>query len=650
MEPSAPRSRRPIVLALVAVLVLAAAGGGFWWWRDRQRVVEAANAYAAAAAAALAQGKLPDPVTGVEGPAATTALTAVLQGMGTIRPKVSVVSVTLADDRASGTVTFANSWTIHTGKPAWATRTTMQIVRAGDGWAGRWSPSVIAPGLAAGERLRAVRLTAKRGDILGEGGQPIVAERPVVRVGIDRSGIPDDDAAASAARRLAAVVDVDAAELARRVAAAGDQAFVDAITYRAASDDLAAARPRLAGIPGARLVDGTLPLAPTSAFARAVLGTVGEATAEIVAKSGGRIRSGDLTGLSGLQASQDEKLAGTTGFVVQAVAPTPPGSTVAPTPRELHRVDAQDGTDVTTTLDLTHELRAEAALNGVGPASAIVAIRPSDGHVLAAASGPGSDGQPTATLGGYAPGSTFKVVTALALLRAGLTADSLVTCPQTTVVDGRTFKNYDHYPAALTGTIPLRTAIAQSCNTALMTARDKIGTTALAQAAAALGLTGSPTLGVAAELGSVPQPASEVERAASMIGQGKVLATPLGMAAVTASIAKGAPVSPVLLPEAAKPAAPASPVTAAEAGTLRTLMRGVVEGGTASFLADVPGDPVLAKTGTAEYGADDPPRSHAWVIGLQGDLAVAVFVADGQGGAATAGPILEAYLRSLRQS
>ncbi len=542
MEQHQARSRRPVVLALVAALLLAAAGGGFWWWRDRQRVVDAANAYAQRAAAALARGTLPDPVTGVDKAAATTRLGEVLEGMGTIRPRVQVTSVDLADDRSSGTVTFANTWTVHEGKAPWVTSTTMPIVRVGDGWAGRWSPAVMAPGLGAQERLRAARLTPTRGDVLGDGGQAIVTSRPVVRVGIDRTGIADDSVAAAAARRLAAVVDVDAGELAGRVAKAGDVAFVEAITYRADSDDLRAARPGLADIPGARLVQGTLPLAPTSAFARAVLGSVGEATAEIVEKSKGRIRSGDVTGLSGLQASQDATLFGSSGFVVQAWEPAPAGSAATPASRDLFRVAATDGRDVKTSLSIRHELAAEAALNSVGPASSIVAIRPSDGHVLAAASGPGSEGQPTATLGRYAPGSTFKVVTSLALLRAGLTPDSPVTCPQTTVVDGRTFKNYDNYPASQTGTVPLRTAIAQSCNTALITARGRLEPNALAQAAAALGLTGSPTLGVPAELGSVPAPTTETERAAAMIGQGKVLATPLGMATVAASIAHGAPV------------------------------------------------------------------------------------------------------------
>jgi cell division protein FtsI/penicillin-binding protein 2 len=53
-------------------------------------------------------------------------------------------------------------------------------------------------------------------------------------------------------------------------------------------------------------------------------------------------------------------------------------------------------------------------------------------------------------------------------------------------------------------------------------------------------------------------------------------------------------------------------------------MRAVVTEGGAQLLNDVPGEPVLAKTGTAEFGSETPPRTHAWVVALQGDLAVAV--------------------------
>jgi cell division protein FtsI/penicillin-binding protein 2 len=139
------------------------------------------------------------------------------------------------------------------------------------------------------------------------------------------------------------------------------------------------------------------------------------------------------------------------------------------------------------TLNQRLQTKAQQLLNRYGPASALVAIRPSTGEILAAASGPGSAGYNTATFGQYAPGSTFKVVSSLALLRSGLTPTSKLTCPATTVVNGKQFKNYSDYPSNHFGAIALREAVAYSCNTAFVTARGRIKGTALADAAAALG-------------------------------------------------------------------------------------------------------------------------------------------------------------------
>ena len=58
---------------------------------------------------------------------------------------------------------------------------------------------------------------------------------------------------------------------------------------------------------------------------------------------------------------------------------------------------------------------------------------------------------------------------------------------------------------------------------------------------------------------------------------------------------------------------------------------------------------MIAKTGTAEYGNDDPLKTHAWMIAAQGDLAVAVFVNTGQSGSKTAGPLLKEFLEGLAE-
>ena len=109
-------------------------------------------------------------------------------------------------------------------------------------------------------------------------------------------------------------------------------------------------------------------------------------------------------------------------------------------------------------------------------------------------------------MGRYAPGSTFKVVSSLALLRAGLDAVDAGGLPDHRVVDGKRFKNYSDYPAVGLGRIPLSTAVANSCNTAFIGERDKARQPDLADAAASLGLGVDHDLGFPAYFGSVPRP------------------------------------------------------------------------------------------------------------------------------------------------
>lgn len=618
---------------------------------------------------------------------ATAAVEAIVAGMGAATRTVTVADLAQTDDEDTREVTLDIGWDLdgsgaaaapgtETGTatttstpeaaptasatpdtPDWTYQATATLRVADDteaGWTVDWAPSLLHPQLTEGATLDLSRTQAARADIVGAGGEVIVTERPVYRVGIDKTRV-DAALAPESATALAEVVGVDPAGLAERVQGAGERAFVDAITLREA--DAAPLLAQIEAIEGAVAIDDTLALAPTRDFARPILGTVGDATAELVEESGGRIVAGDVVGLSGLQAQYDEQLGGTPGLAVELVPPEPSADPTAtatesadaeeePAPAEpevLFEREAVPGTPLTTTLNVDLQSRAEGVLADVAPPSAIVAIQPSTGAVVAAASGPGGEGYSTATLGQYPPGSTFKVVTALALLRAGLTAESVVPCTPTVTVDGRAFENYDDYPSGAIGDISLREATANSCNTAFIGQNGVADQASLAQAAASLGLGAERQAGLPAFLGSVPAEAEGTSHAAAMIGQGDVLASPLAMATVAASVAAGHTVAPTLVEPAA--AAPESTLTADEAAVLQDLMRAVVEGGSGAFLGDVPGDPVGAKTGTAEYQADDGEiRLHAWMIATQGDLAVAVFVEDGESGSRTAGPLLEAFL------
>ncbi|MGN8244358.1 penicillin-binding transpeptidase domain-containing protein [Cellulomonas soli] len=535
------------------------------------------------------------------------------------------------------------------GSGTWTYSTTARLARdAEDVWRVTWRPSLLVPDLVDGETLSVERVQAERATVLGAGGSAIVEPRAVVRVGVDKTHV-DATGQDAAARELAAALEIDPDEYAARVAAAGEKAFVEAIVVR--EGDPAYDTTALGAIDGVNLVKDTLPLAPTRLFARPVLGTVGEATAELVEQSDGALVAGDRTGLGGLQRQYDAQLRGLPGLTIRATSAD--GAAV----RDLFHVEPTPGTALETTLVVDLQTTAEQVLAEVAPASAIVALRPSTGEVLAVASGTGGEGMSTATLGQYAPGSTFKVVSTLALLRAGLTPTSTVTCPTSVTVDGRAFQNFPGYPTAHNGDIPLSTAFANSCNTAFIGARDQAPQEALVEAAASLGLVPEASLGFASFLGAVPADADGTAHAASMIGQGQVLASPLGMATVAASVAAGHQVVPVLVRPAAtggtdeaeeSPAATsaATPLTDAEAESLRTLMRAVVTEGGATFLQDVPGEPVGAKTGTAQTGSGEDMHNHAWMIAVQGDLAVAVFVETGDFGSTTAGPLMEAFLTS----
>jgi cell division protein FtsI/penicillin-binding protein 2 len=87
---------------------------------------------------------------------------------------------------------------------------------------------------------------------------------------------------------------------------------------------------------------------------------------------------------------------------------------------------------------------------------------------------------------------------------------------------------------------------------------------------------------------------------------------------------------------------PKGPVT-----TLQSLMRDVVTSGTGTALRGVPGGPVRAKTGTAEFGTASPPKTRAWITGWQGDVAFTAFVEEGKSGGTVAGPVAARFLKGL---
>ena len=612
--------------------------------------------------------------------AAQTELATIVSGMDGIKPTVSPGPITYDPANPKATVVLHYSWPMPSAP--WTYDVTAPLVHDGQGWKLSWSPPVLFSKLNATNRLVHTHTTAQRGAIVGANNQALVEQFTVVKVGIDKTRVSGDAALASA-RALAAVVAIDPDKYAAQVAGASAKAFVLAITLRQGS-----VPSEVASIAGAVGIEATAMLPVTDGLAPEVIGVIGDATPEIINASKGAVLAGDQVGLTGLQRRYDALLRGTPGDKVTIVGRRAPSATAGPsgaattgstspsavsasaspsaapvsgssaspstspaptsataaasvTPEVVYATTPVPGKNLAVSLDLDWQQKAEAVMQGVAGPAAVAVIRPSTGGILAVANSPGSAGQPDATFGQYAPGSTFKIATSLALIRKGFTADTIMSCTPTANVDGQKFHNYSDFPSSKVGRIPLKDAVAQSCNTAFINQYATVSGPELQAAAASLGVGTDYDAGFPVNYGIVPKPASNAQKAQEFIGQGGVLASPVTMAGLASSVAVGHTVIPYLV-ESTKPTSTAAPLTTAEAQTLQTLMQWTVQTGSGRGLT---GLALGAKTGTAEYGTGPSLPTHAWMICYtSSDIAIAVWVKDGSSGSGTAGPIIKSLL------
>lgn len=541
----------------------------------------------------------------------------------------------------TATVPLEHSWELEDvgiDGEAWTYETTAELVydEESEVWALEAEPEIILPDYTGGETVSLGTTPADRGRIMDDAGQAMVYNRDVVRLGIDKSqlaqdGEPaDEDTLRASAEALAELVEIPVDPYVESVLGGGEQAFVEAITLRSSEGDVTATD--VEAISGALAIEDQMSLADSRDFAPLLLGRVGPVTAESLEEDPS-LSVGDTIGTSGIQASYEDTLRGTPGMAIQMNGET------------LYSVDPEDGGDVETTMVPRLQNLAQEIVDDQDTTGAIVAIRPSDGGILAAASHvPDGGFVEIATQSTYAPGSTFKVVSSLAMLRDGLTPDTDVTCSNRTTVHGQSFGNYSGFPSEYIGEIPFRDAVAVSCNTVFADAYDDVSSEEVHQAAVDLGITEETNLGVPARMGSVPQDSELNLHASNLFGQGVVESSTLGMATVTASIAAGSTVHPHLVVPGEDVETPESGISEAEAEDLRTLMTDTVNFGSLESLVDVPGEPIYAKTGTAEAGDGDDSYAHTWVIAMQGDLAVAIFLEEGEFGGSTNGPLLQEFL------
>lgn len=630
----------PAALALVLATTLMA---GCSLFQSEPDPAEAARSLATGLAKADLSGVA---LAGSTPQQATTFVAKAYEDLGKLRPTVTVKSVAKDEQGSTATATLQTTWDVPDTDQDWSYDTEVTLSRVEDRWQVRWSPALVAPELTADETLDLAKKWPQRADIVDRSGHKLMTEREVAHVGIDKTKV-SGEAATRSATQLAAIVGIDGKAFAGRVAAAGPKAFVGAITLRVSDPALADNIDRIDAIKGALRVPAMQVLGPTRTWAAPVLGRVAEATAEQIEKSAGALEVGDMVGQSGLQLRYDEQLRGRAGIAVHAVKHGADGSVIDK--RELFAQPSQEAEPLQLTLDEKAQTAAEAVLaNQTKRPTALVVVKPSTGEVLAAAVGPGADGAPLALAGKEAPGSTFKIASTLALVRKGATAGTTLPCTDTLTVNGRVFGNYSKYPSSQLGDIPLERALAYSCNTAFISQHDKVSQDDLIRAAQSLGVGEDLDLPFTGFLGSVPPTDDTVEHAASFIGQGRVEASPLAMAIVMASVIKGETVRPRLIATDDPLPAPATPLQPDEAEVLRQTLHAVVTEGSGKVLQSV--GVQYAKTGTAEFGTTNPPKTHAWMVAGVGDLAIAAYNEEGPSGSTHAAPFIVDFLKAYRPS
>ncbi len=514
-------------------------------------------------------------------------------------------------------------------------KSTLNLVLSQGHWLVTWSPATIAPQLRAGDHLALNVTWPARAPILGSGGTPLVTTGGVVTIGVEGSRIKN----ASAVRAALVAAGATTTQASDAIAAAKLHPTFFEPVFTVSQDRYNQLEPTIYPIPGTVFESSNARSALTPGLAAGVVGTVGPITAQELGQLGAPYDATSTVGQTGLEQADERQLAGQPGATVTVVNPS--GTKVA----TVATLAPHPGTPVTTTIDSAVQHAAEAALAGEKKSAALVAVNATSGDVLASVS-VNSGGFDQAIDGGFPPGSTFKVITSTALITRGLTPRSAASCPGTATVDGEVFHNAE-------GEAPVRTllqAFTESCNTAfIQLATGHLTAPDLPAAATMLGVGRSLHLGLVSFDGSVPQPSDRADLAATSIGQGRVLMSPLSMAMVAAAADTGTVRSPQLVVGASGSSTTGTATSQLPSNVvsdLHEMMASVVASGTAAGQGLPAG--TYAKTGTAQYGTSTPLKIDAWLMGFKGDTAFACLVVDASGnGGPTCGPIVARFLSDL---
>ncbi|MCP9310143.1 penicillin-binding protein PBP4(5) [Lacticaseibacillus paracasei] len=660
------KSTLTIIGGVAAAIVIIAGGFGLYQWYQGKSEADEVQATAQTYTQAFAKRQYDKAVKQVDtshltGPgwhytAKTLAARnqAVFDRVGASDIKITNVKTKKYDSKTYE-LTFTANMNTKIGKLS-AQHYEAPIVKVGDNWRIQWSPRLLFPSMDGKDTVQIDLIAATRGQIYDRNNQLLAKNGDVTQAGLVPGKLGTGADRTANLEKIAAAWDVKVTSLETLL----KQSWVTDDTFVPVK--IVTDSPVMTGAAYQTIGSRTYPLGEAAAQ---LIGYVGTATADDIRKDP-TLTANSKIGKTGLEQIYDKQLRGTDGGQISIQN----GDNIHP----LLTKKAVNGKSLKLTIDANQQKTAYTQL--AGKAGSVVTMNPTNGELLTLASSPSYD--PNAFVNGisqtdydkyanntslpflsrfaqrYAPGSTFKMLTAaIALQNKTITPDTTKSISGLKWQKDSSWGDYKVTRTVDAASENMTQALVNSDNIWFAQVALKMGASAYLKGLAPLFKTQAdlPLTMKKAQISNSGKLASETLLADTAYGQGQLLLSPIEQAAMYSTIANGGTMQQPTLIQGTKGKRTSSVLQANAANTVKTALTHVVsdQAGTAHNLA-IDGHTIAAKTGTAELKQkqDTDGKENGFLVAMDADkntyLTVALIEGTGSDDVVTA---MKPYVASL---
>ena len=660
------KSTLTIIGGVAAAIVIIAGGFGLYQWYQGKTEADAVQATAQTYTQAFAKRQYDKAVKQVDtshltGPgwhytAKTLAARnqAVFDRVGASDIKITNLKTKKYDNKTYD-LTFTANMNTKIGKLS-AQHYEAPIVKVGNDWRVQWSPRLLFPSMNGKDTVQIDLIAATRGQIYDRNNQLLAKNGDVTQAGLVPGKLGTDSDRTANLEKIAAAWDVKVTSLETLL----KQSWVTDDTFVPVK--IVTDSPVMTGAAYQTIGSRTYPLGEAAAQ---LIGYVGTATADDIRKDP-TLTANSKIGKTGLEQIYDKQLRGTDGGQISIQN----GDNIHP----LLTKKAVNGKSLKLTIDANQQKTAYTQL--AGKAGSVVTMNPTNGELLTLASSPSYD--PNAFVNGisqtdydkyanntslpflsrfaqrYAPGSTFKMLTAaIALQNKTITPDTTKSISGLKWQKDSSWGDYKVTRTVDAASENMTQALVNSDNIWFAQVALKMGASAYLKGLAPLFKTQAdlPLTMKRAQISNSGKLASETLLADTAYGQGQLLLSPIEQAAMYSTIANGGTMQQPTLIQGTKGKRTSSVLQANAANTVKTALTHVVsdQAGTAHNLA-IDGHTIAAKTGTAELKQkqDTDGKENGFLVAMDADkntyLTVALIEGTGSDDVVTA---MKPYVASL---